>query len=58
MAGDDDGLAHGGQLAEHLEHLHPALRVQAGQWLIQQDQGRFIQQRPGDHELLLVPARE
>ena len=58
VAADDDGLAHRAQLAEQLAQLDPGARVEARGRLVEQQHLRIVDQRVGQAQPLLHPARE
>ena len=53
MAGDEEGLAAGGQIEQQLAHLDARLRVEAVGRLVEDQHFRVVQQRPGDSHALL-----
>ncbi len=57
MAGEEDGLALGGQSAQQIAHLDDAGRVQAVGRLIQDQQLGIVQQGDGQPQALLHPQR-
>ena len=53
-----DGLAAGVQARDDLPQADPALRVEAGRRLVEEQDGGVVQQRAGDHQPLREAARE
>src|SRR5438093_280502 len=57
VSGEEDDLfpAEGGK---QLKDLPLAYRVKAGSWLVENDQGCFMEEQPGQSQSLPLPARQ
>ena len=58
VAADEDRLAHRAQLAEELAQLDPGARVEARGRLVEEQHLRIVDERVGQAQPLLHPARE
>ena len=56
VRGEQDRLAVPVQLAEHVPQREPALRVEAGGRLVEEQHGRAVEDRPCHHQPLRHPA--
>lgn len=58
MAGDEDRDSFPGLPAEQVAQLHPAVRVESGRRLVEQQHRRLMDERPGQPEPLFLAAGE
>ncbi len=58
MGGDKEALPIGREVGEEVDHGVCAGPVQIGRRLVHEEQGRVVEERPGDGDALALAARE
>ena len=56
--GDDDGRAAGAKLAQRVDHRRLRHRVEGGRRLVEEEDGRVLEQRPRDADALALAPGE